>query len=778
MKIENEHTFKKALEQGINLFTGSGFSVLAQDAEGKTLPPGGEFAKELIDFFEIPHRAELTLGQVCTILNYSHKNELYAYLKKRFSVKEFDPLYFSLDHVNIKNIFTTNIDDLLFQVYAQSMIHYLNDLDIKGPVLHDREAINIVTLHGCVLDDTRDLSFSSMDIAAAFHADPDRWYSLTQRLQSYPTLFWGTSINDSSTLEALNPKTIQLRPQKDKWVVLPDDTDYDSVQYFKALDCHLIIATTSEMLNYIKSLDIITYPTKSELRKLPTKKLFPLESIPDIGTIPSRPIIEFYLGAAPQWSDIFSGQLYRTSHFDTVVDSINSGKDTIVVGMTACGKTTLMMQVAQDIAFNGHKLILESPSIEKARLISNILGDTKALIFVDNFADSADSFQFFIEQPNTLAVGFDREYNFEMVSDRIECNKCNIVEVTEINKADVQEIISRIPKNIRSPYIQTEGITEGPSPSLFELIEFNITMPSLAERFQSVIEKFSSQEKNLLDLLLVSCYVHACRTPVSMDLLLAFFRGIADDYKDIYKMCDYLKPMIYEYYGELADEEQDYWMPRSTIVSETILSHAYSSSLKRMLLRFYKQVSPSRIPKYNIFRRKAHDSRLISRAFLDWHEGKQFYETVYQRENDYYVLQQGAIYLSHKRRFKEAFNWIEKAITLSGGKNLSIQNSHAIILFRANIGFPSDDSTVKNSLNQSMEILSQCYTQDKRKTYHALTFADHAMQYWNVYANNVAFKYLETAKNWLEEERKNTPWSFKVKRLLTQVSNMLRRGKP
>jgi len=128
--------------------------------------------------------------------------------------------------------------------------------------------------------------------------------------------------------------------------------------------------------------------------------------------------------------------------------------------------------------------------------------------------------------------------------------------------------------------------------------------------------------------------------------------------------------------------------------------------------------------------------------------------------------------------FKEAFNWIEQAITLSGGKNLSIQNSHAIILFRANVNLPPDDPTVKSTLNQGMDILSQCYTQDKRKTCHALTFADHAIQYWNIYADNVAFKYLETAKNWLEEEQKNAPWSVSVKRLLTDVSNILRRGKP
>jgi len=169
MKIEHENTFKQALKSGINLFVGSGFSILANDPQGNAVPTGPELA--------------------------------------------------------------------------------------------------------------------------------NRWHNLASRLQSHPTLFWGTSINDSGSLEALNPKTIQSRPQKDKWAVLPDAADNGSAQYFRALGCQLIIATTSDALDYLESLDIIPTPTKSQFRKQPTKNLFPLEAIPDIGTIPVRPIIEFYIGA-------------------------------------------------------------------------------------------------------------------------------------------------------------------------------------------------------------------------------------------------------------------------------------------------------------------------------------------------------------------------------------------------------------------------------------------------------------------------------------------------
>jgi hypothetical protein len=48
-----------------------------------------------------------------------------------------------------------------------------------------------------------------------------------------------------------------------------------------------------------------------------------------------------------------------------------------------------------------------------------------------------------------------------------------------------------------------------------------------------------------------------------------------------------------------------------------------------------------------------------------------------------------------------------------------------------------------------MEILAECYHSDKHKTYHALTFADQAIQYWDIYADKTARKYLETANKWL-----------------------------
>jgi tetratricopeptide (TPR) repeat protein len=161
------------------------------------------------------------------------------------------------------------------------------------------------------------------------------------------------------------------------------------------------------------------------------------------------------------------------------------------------------------------------------------------------------------------------------------------------------------------------------------------------------------------------------------------------------------------------------------------------------------------------------------KAFTDWKEGKEFYEYVISRDSSPYLYQQGALYLAKKKRFTEAFSWIDEAILQSNNKILSIRNSHAIILFRTNIIKDEKDPQVRSTLDESMKILAECYTDDKRKTYHALSYADQALQYSNKFRDEIARQYLELSKKWLGDEKKKVPWNRKINFLLKEVNETL-----
>ena len=118
IEIENQNSLEHAFHQGINLFVGAGFSVLAKDKFGKELPLGCNLADELAEHFGKPKYYQLP--QLCSILTNTVEGAFYEYLTNRFTVDYVDPLYYNLQNINVKSIYTTNIDNLIFEIYLKS----------------------------------------------------------------------------------------------------------------------------------------------------------------------------------------------------------------------------------------------------------------------------------------------------------------------------------------------------------------------------------------------------------------------------------------------------------------------------------------------------------------------------------------------------------------------------------------------------------------------------------------------------------------------------------
>ena len=219
---------------------------------------------------------------------------------------------------------------------------------------------------------------------------------------------------------------------------------------------------------------------------------------------------------------------------------------------------------------------------------------------------------------------------------------------------------------------------------------------------------------------------------------------------------------------------KNYYAPRSTLVSQAIIQQAATRFLKRVITQFHNQVSSYRIHRYDVFRRRAFEHNLMNRVFEDWNEGISFYRNCHSNEPwNPFILQQGALYLSSKKRFQEAFQMIDESLSISNRRIPSIRNSHAVILFEANIGRPETDGIVEQTLQESMGILKECYTYDQRKAYHALVFADHSLSYERRFGRARGQGYLETALSWLMEEERNSYWNREVRRLRRVVARRL-----
>lgn len=369
--------------------------------------------------------------------------------------------------------------------------------------------------------------------------------------------------------------------------------------------------------------------------------------------------------------------------------------------------------------------------------------------------------------------GIYSEHEFEIISHKIDRKAFNFHNVTQLTDQDVQEIFSRIPSAIRNAKMELARENKDGETSLFEFININIKFPHINERFKSLLEQLEQKDDLLTDFLILSSYVHQCRIPLSFDMASSYFGNLLGDYNEVFDLRDQLGDLIKDYGYDLIDyQDQDYFVPRSMIVSEAIITQCNSKHLKRVLYRVLENLPPYKIVNYHIFKKKAYDKRIIAHAFHDHEEGKHFYERLLDEDKkNPYLWQQGALYLLFKRQYFAAFTWIEKAISLSDNRIFSIRNSHAIILFDANI-FKHDPES-RPTLDRSMNILQECYQRDRKKLYHAKKFAEQAIEYYKHFPDSNTKQYLITAQHWLREEIAENNWDNFLKLLKRKVDQHL-----
>ena len=126
MRIEYEESFKRALLSGINLFCGAGFSVGAKNPDDEYLPLGNQLLAKLKERFKnIGISIYTDLTKACTKIEKNDKSSFRKYIEQIYTVVNYDINsgynYSLLLDIPIKKIFTTNVDDLWFNIFENSL---------------------------------------------------------------------------------------------------------------------------------------------------------------------------------------------------------------------------------------------------------------------------------------------------------------------------------------------------------------------------------------------------------------------------------------------------------------------------------------------------------------------------------------------------------------------------------------------------------------------------------------------------------------------------------
>lgn len=760
MKIQNENSFLKALQTGVNLFTGSGFSVLAKDSEDRNLPTGGQLCEELRHNFKKSN--SLNLSQVSTILEKSQRDEFYQYLSERFRVRYIDPLYYSINNISLKNIYSTNIDNLIPQVFLTHPHKYLNNRLTNG-YLPDNDAVNYLPLHGSVDDVPQKFIFDVASIANIYNDAPRIWNSLSNELERFPTIFLGYSFSDASVIQAVTSKATFKNAQKDKWILLLEEEESVS-EFFESLGFNTIYGNIEQFLSFIKTVNVHRPDELPKAEGESIKELGTANKVPNsIFSIPfQRPIDDFFRGSPPTWSDILSNQLYKTHHIQGIIDSIHGKKNTIIIGSPVSGKTTALMQIASAIENAGEKFIYDNITTSRAEYIAKLIGKNKVTIFIDNLYDNIDAISL-LDKPNIKIVAAERTHNYSIISHLIDPEKYDVINITPLTDQDVQGVFDSLPLSLRKPTLHKASQKDNAKyDSLFEFVIRNITRQNIKDRYKTFMSELEQDDPDLLDFLVLCGFIHGCRIPLSFEMAYSYFDNLNSD--AILGMRDDLSDMITDFSPEetIYDPNVEYYAPRSLYLAETIRDHCPIKVLQRVLIQVIEKIPTVLICNYRTFRRYAFDRLIVERAFPSWKEGKEFYEQafLYDHRNPY-VLQQGALYLARKKQYADAFVWIDRALNMTDDRFFSIRNSHAIILFDANIDKNGND--VRKYLDQSMSILEKCMKDDARKRFHALRYGKQALQYYDKYNDSQSQAYIDTAKKWLDDQIMENAWDYEAK---------------
>lgn len=780
VEIAEEALFAEDIRNGINLFLGAGFSILAKNGGGAYLPDGKALQAALVEELSLSDFADLDLQSLYAVAIQTDRDRVRDVVKNLLTVKSYDDRYDVLRNLNISSIYTTNIDDLIYLIFAPqagSQSKALHDSVLYSAPRIPGDVINYVPLHGCVRHDDREFIFTPGQIASAFASDRESWYVFQRELQRRPTLFLGYGVKDAGVLQALHGNPVD---NVNRWILIRETSD-SARRIFESLGFKVIVGDTIGILDYFsKGINTNGVQTVGPVRS------HPYGSIPRFDEAAQRPVKTFFLGGEPEWSDAYSAQIVKRKVLSQAKNKILSGKNLILVGVPLSGKSTILKQLAVDLSQTRDCIYFDRLSEPVANeLVAASIGlSKKTLVFLDDILESRGPLLKLVESKRFQFVGAETSFYFDSVSFRPPLNEFVVESTSEVYPADRQRILDSIPESIkRNSYVEPASLYDSEEVGLFESLQQHVYDENLRIRFRDKLRAFEEHDKPAFDLYIMACYISACRTIASFDMLYMFIDKKNKTYGDVYSIVSTIDDFLTEL--ELVDDpHQDYFSVRSSGLSRIALDEVSNQAFGRMFERFHAAVPTNVIPDFGIFRRFAYDNDYARRAFPVVKDGKRFYERLISTSDNPYDYQHGAVYLSKMRMFKEAFEWIDKAISMSRKKIFPIRNSHARILFEANIDvvrLDPDNSIAKSGIVESMKVLEDCILNDPRRSYHLIRFSDQCMQYVQVYNDRNAYDWLHMARRLLREALKEAalPGSreaynqAKFRRVLGQVEQRI-----
>jgi hypothetical protein len=763
------HILKNDLRNGVNLLVGAGFSIFANGGpKGRDLPVGNALRDELVSALKITGgQSTLPLPKLYSILMAGpKKQDAINYLTKRFKVNVFDKAYENIKNIKINNLMTTNIDDLFYKIF-DGCREYIHDMIQYGPDRENDGAINYLPLHGSVNYPERGYVFTSTDLAAAYKSNISGHETLKFLLASAPTVIIGYSMEDPGVLSMFENEGLSSAGQAARWYFTRSD-DEGEHEYYRSLGLTPIIGGTKEFLNILGELK----PNPEGLSKKQRKT----DGLPQLSEISAQGLESYFRGDAPKWYDMYFDRVPALSRFSEILNRSLGGKNSLLLGVNYSGKTTMLMQIAAYLKKHTSDDITFVDYLTPERATHLVKSGASGHLLVDNCCSSVQGFNIAAKSGQFVIVATDREFNYDVSMQHLHLRGFKISNISGLSDQDTAVIYGAIPASIKKPSMKIPHLNNDAKPFALEFVQENVNYAEGSNWQKRLLSDIRKIDVNLSRMLIMSCFVHCCRGGISDELLCSFMGDYTSGRP--FELMNRLRAYLTETPGYPAAQgllpvtaNMDFYVPRSNLFSDQVVRVASDNDFKSMYNQFFRNVRSDVIPRWNNFRISAYQVYYTKRAYPEWKDGKNFYDELFNRDQNYYDLQHASLYLSSKGQHALAFLYIDKALQLSRNKVFSIRNTHAQVLFAANINNAPADERAEREVMDSMKILKGCLEDDRRSRNHAIVYAEQTIQIAEVIGRRVALPFIPLATKAIAAEmEKGTTW--KIRKLARDLARL------
>lgn len=436
------------------LFTGSGFSLGAQNHAGSRLPTTAELAKELwkVAFPGDPYE-DSDIQDVFEASASQAKTKTAELLTSRLSVDagslpDYYTRWFSFPW---HRIYTVNIDDLADAVdRTVDLPRRLESVSALSDTLPSTvDGLAVVHLNGA-LRDVPNVTFGNRQYAERL-AQSDAWYALLAReLATHPVVFVGTTLDEPPLWQYVEargrpvPRSRDLRPGG---ILVSPELKKARAVALRQYRIDWVPGTAEDFAGDV--LEQLQPAANEGLALIARTAKQAEETLTDISgllTGPSGDEREFLRGLEPRWSDITDGFAIERGFDSELTAEIHekSPKLVVLTGTAGAGKSTCAMRLVLSLQAEGLRcfVINEDGDVRAHHLRRAVLDNGVDVLFIPNLErlgraavgtlrDLADS------QPDLLVISSVRSpwYRGQGVATYVERRK-DAVEGTVPNLTD------------------------------------------------------------------------------------------------------------------------------------------------------------------------------------------------------------------------------------------------------------------------------------------------------------------------------------------------------